>query len=318
MRLCRFIQGGAEHAGLYLDDVIVPLDMAAALYSEATGINLVLPPDNELVQYLPPSGPHFAAAHEVAAWVDGHPDAVRAKGLSTDEVELRAPIPRPNKLFLLAGNYAAHIQESGGNAVERAQTFPYVFMKPISTTINHPGAQVVIPAVSPDHVDWEAELGVVIGKEAKGVSEAEALGYVAGYTVVNDISDRKYRPNPGRQERPKDGFFDWLHGKWHDGFCPMGPCVISADAVPDPQDFHLTLKVNGDTKQDASTALQIYPVAAVVAFISSWVTLEPGDIISTGTPAGVGNTTGDYLKPGDTVEAAIDGIGILRNHMVSA
>jgi 2-keto-4-pentenoate hydratase/2-oxohepta-3-ene-1,7-dioic acid hydratase in catechol pathway len=143
------------------------------------------------------------------------------------------------------------------------------------------------------------------------VKEADALSVVAGYTVINDISDRKFRPNPQRKKREKDSFFDWLHGKWHDSFCPCGPCILSADALPDPQTLPLRLALNGQTQQDASTALMIFPVAAVVEFISSFVTLEPGDIISTGTPAGVGNAKGLYLKPGDTLEATIGLVGTL-------
>ncbi|MDP6061397.1 MAG: fumarylacetoacetate hydrolase family protein, partial [Pirellulaceae bacterium] len=118
--------------------------------------------------------------------------------------------------------------------------------------------------------------------------------------------------NPGRKERAKDGFFDWLHGKWHDSFCPCGPCVTTPDEIPDPQTLDLKLSVNGKVQQDASTAQQIFPVAAVIEFISSFVTLEPGDIISTGTAQGVGHTTGSYLKPGDQIEASISSIGLLK------
>jgi len=116
-------------------------------------------------------------------------------------------------------------------AAERAETFPYVFMKPPTTTLTDPGKPIKIPAVSPDHIDWELELGVIIGRRAKGVQEADALRYVAGYTVVNDISDREFHPNPQRKVRKNDGFFDWQHGKWHDGFCPMGPCIASASTA---------------------------------------------------------------------------------------
>ena len=140
---------------------------------------------------------------------------------------------------------------------------------------------------------------------------------VAGYTIVNDISDRKFRPNPQRRQRPKDEFFDWLHGKWHDSFCPCGPCVTSADAIPDPQRLTLQLRLNGELRQDSSTAKQVFPVAAVIAFISSFVTLEPGDMISTGTPAGVGNTTGTYLHPGDRLEGTISEIGTLVTPVVA-
>jgi 2-keto-4-pentenoate hydratase/2-oxohepta-3-ene-1,7-dioic acid hydratase in catechol pathway len=145
----------------------------------------------------------------------------------------------------------------------------------------------------------------------------EALDYVAGYTVVNDVTDRKFTPNPGRKARERDKFFDWLHGKWHDTFCPMGPCVLSADAAGDPQAFRLTLTVNGKTKQDGTTAQMVFPVAAVLSFLSSFVTLEPGDIISTGTPSGVGSASGTYLKPGDIVVASIDRIGRLENPIVA-
>ncbi|MCL4691744.1 MAG: fumarylacetoacetate hydrolase family protein [Candidatus Hydrogenedentes bacterium] len=313
MRLCRFERDGEEHAGFYFDDRIVPVGAAVDACEQHTHKRHELPQGSNLVSMLA-CGEHHDAAAAVGDWLSKNLDGVDSLAAST--VRLLAPFPTPRKLFLLAGNYAAHIEEGGGHAVERARTFPYVFMKPV-TTINHPNAPVPIPSVSPDHIDWEAELAVVIGKTAKHVSEADALNYVAGYTVINDVSDREYTPNPGREKRPKDEFFDWLHGKWHDGFCPMGPCVTSAEAIGDPQSLQITLKVNGETKQDASTALQIYPVAGVIEFISRSITLEPGDIISTGTPSGVGAASGTYLHPGDEVEVSIDKIGVLRNHMVA-
>src|SRR5262249_42411875 len=143
--------------------------------------------------------------------------------------------------------------------------------------------------------------------------EADALEYVAGYTVVNDITDRRFTPNPGRKPRERDRFFDWLHGKWHDTFCPVGPCVLTRDALEDPQALSISLTVNGEVKQDGTTAHMVFPVAAVVSFLSRFVTLEPGDIISTGTPSGVGAATGTYLKPGDVIRATIERIGTLEN-----
>ncbi|HEV3120383.1 MAG TPA: fumarylacetoacetate hydrolase family protein, partial [Isosphaeraceae bacterium] len=233
--------------------------------------------------------------------------------IAVEDVRLLVPIARPPKLLLLAGNYAAHIAERGGSTAERDETYPYVFMKPPSTTLTHPGDPIVLPALSCDSIDWECELGVVMGRVCRHVSEDEALEYVAGYTIVNDVSDRKFRPNPGRKPREKDAFFDWLHGKWHDTFCPVGPCILSADSIDDPQTLTMKLTVSGQMKQNASTAQMVFPVAAVVAFLSELMTLEPGDIISTGTPAGVGSATGIYLKAGDTVRAMIDGIGALEN-----
>ncbi len=152
---------------------------------------------------------------------------------------------------------------------------------------------------------------MVIGKKCKGVSERDALKYVAGYTIINDVSQRRFRPNPNRVKREKDAFFDWLHGKWFDTFCPCGPCIISADSVPDPQNLSLELTVNGDVKQKGSTAQMVFPVAAVIEFISQMVTLEPGDLISTGTPAGVGAATETFLKSGDVMRGTIGGIGSL-------
>jgi 2-keto-4-pentenoate hydratase/2-oxohepta-3-ene-1,7-dioic acid hydratase in catechol pathway len=189
-------------------------------------------------------------------------------------------------------------------------------MKPI-TTLTDPGEAVEIPRVSPGAIDWELELAVVIGRRVKHATAASALDYVAGYTVVNDISNRRFRPNPGRTERPKDAFFDWLHGKWFDTFCPMGPCITSADAIADPQTLDLELRLNGEVRQDSSTATQIFSVAEVIEFITQMVTLEPGDIISTGTPAGVGAASGTFLKPGDVLSASIAGIGTLTNPVVA-
>ncbi len=307
MRLCRFEQGGQPAVGFFLDDQIIPLSAAA----EAAGETLEATDD--LLAFLP-HGSQYEAAQRVAEWLAKNESAL--VGISDKDTSILTPIPKPNKLLLLAGNYAKHIEEGGDIAVERAQTFPYVFMKPPSTTLNRHGGDIPIPAVSPDNIDWECELGVVIGKEAKGVTEAEALDYVAGYTVVNDISDRGFRPNPNRKERDRDKFFDWQHGKWHDGSCPIGPCIACRESIPDPQVLPLKLTVNGEVHQHASTAQQIFPVAGVVEFVSAFITLEPGDIISTGTAAGVGHAKGVHLNPGDIVEAGIDGIGVLKNTMV--
>lgn len=318
MRLCRFQGKDRPQVALYDEKFLVPLAAAANAYADATHQKLALPASDELIDYLPPNGKGFDAVGKLAAWVERQGDAVPpAVRVETDSMQLLMPIPRPNKLFLLAGNYNEHITEGGGAATERAETFPYVFMKPPTTTLADPGKEVVIPSVSPASIDWELELAVVIGRRGKHIPESDALKYVAGYTVVNDISDRKFRPNPERKKREKDVFFDWLHGKWHDSFCPCGPCIASADAIPDPQKLKMTLSVSGKQHQNATTAQQIFPVAAVIAFVSNICTLEPGDIISTGTPAGVGNASGTYLKPGDTMEAWIEGIGTLRSKVVA-
>lgn len=318
MRLCRFRHADKTSVGIYEDTRVVPLAAAARAYTDATHENVRLPESSDMLDFLPPTGKGFSAAQKIAAWVERSNGKLPAgTALAAGEVELLVPIPKPNKIFLLAGNYAEHIEEGGGQAAARQETFPYVFMKPPSTTLTNPGKPVVIPAISPGAIDWELELGVVIGRRAKAVKEADALGVVAGYTVVNDISNRRFRPNPERKTRDKDRFFDWLHGKWFDTFCPCGPCITSADAIPDPETLAMKLTVNGEVKQDASTVQHIFPVAALIEFISNICTLEPGDIISTGTPAGVGNTTGTFLKPGDLIEASIASIGTLVSPVVA-
>lgn len=312
MRLCRFTYSGLTRVGFYDDKVVISLAGATEAYARATSEKLDAFGSDNLLEFLPPDGKHFGAVKKVADWLARNENSVPAAAkLAHDAIELLIPIPRPNKLLLLAGNYNEHLREGGGAGTERAETFPYVFWKPPSTTLVDPYKPVVIPKVSPDHIDWELELCIVIGRRARHVSEAEALNYVAGYTVANDISDRQYRPNPDRKPRGNDKWFDWEHGKWHDTFCPCGPCIASADAIPDPQKLKMKLTVSGSVKQNATTGQQIFPVAAVVAFVSDILTLEPGDLISTGTPGGVGNTTGTYLKPGDRIEAWIEGIGTL-------
>ncbi len=313
MRVCRFRHQGEVQTGYYQDACVIPLAAAARQFTETTHRRLELTGGDDLLALLP-HGRAAAAARELYGWVQRQGPALAPEAtLPLEQVELLVPVPHPNKLLLLAGNYAQHIEEGGGVAAERAETFPYVFLKPPTTTLTDPQQPVVIPRISPHAIDWELELAVVIGQQCKAVAEQEALNVVAGYTIINDISNRKFRPNPGRRTRDKDAFFDWLHGKWHDSFCPCGPCITSASTIPDPQTLPLQLSVNGQLRQDASTAQQIFPVAAVIAFISSFVTLEPGDLISTGTPAGVGNTTGTYLQPGDQIEARIGGIGVLKS-----
>ncbi|MHB8972403.1 MAG: fumarylacetoacetate hydrolase family protein [Pirellulaceae bacterium] len=317
MRLCRFVCRGKTSVGIFFDTYVVPIEQAARQYTETTHQRLTIPEGDCLLPFLP-HGATYETARTLAGWIERQGNGLDAQArVSVAEVKLLVPIPRPNKLFLLAGNYADHIREGGGVAAERTETFPYVFMKPAAMTLTHPGDPVVIPAISPGAIDWELELAVIIGRRCKGVAEADALQSVAGYTIVNDISNRKFQPNPGRRPREKDEFFDWLHGKWHDSFCPSGPCVTSADAIADPQNLTLQLRLNGELRQNSSTAQQIFPVAAVIEFLSSFVTLEPGDMISTGTPAGVGDTTGTYLRPGDQLEGTISQIGTLVSPIVA-
>lgn len=315
MRLCRHQHNGSIEIALYTDAGIAPLPRLTA----ELGVSLSAGSSTDLLDYLPPDGKSSHEVQQLAERFKQLPPSDRERlSLPLANAVLRVPIPDPKKVILLAGNYAEHIREGGGEAAERRDTFPYFFWKPPSTTLTHPGDPICIPKVSPDHVDWELELGVVIGRRCHAVSEQDAARYIAGYTVCNDVSDRKFQINPGRKSRDRDRFFDWLHGKWHDTFLPVGPCIASAATLADPQNLPMRLKVNGQVMQDASTAQMIFPVAAIVSILSQFVTLEPGDLIATGTPSGVGNARKPpvYLKSGDVVDAEIVGIGVLHNPVV--
>lgn len=248
---------------------------------------------------------------------------VEAGGEATplESVTLLAPLRRPGKLLALAGNYAEHVKEAslqrgfelGLSDSPRQTTVPRPFLMPTSA-ISGPGDIVPWPAYSKE-VDYELELAVVIGQRARCVAADDALDRVAGYTIGNDISARSVTFKEGRGPRPWDEFYDWLSGKWADGFFPMGPYLVTKDEIADVQNLTMTLKVNGQIRQSANTGQMIYPVADVVSFLSHLMTLEPGDVISTGTPSGVGIATGKFLKGGDVIECTIEGLGTLSNTM---
>ena len=238
-----------------------------------------------------------------------------------EDVTLLAPIPRPGKVLALAGNYGKHIEEAslkrgfklGLSDSPRNTTVPRPFLMP-ATAVTGPDAQVPWPDYS-EQVDHEVELAVVIGREARRVGVDDAPAFVAGYTIANDISARSVTFREGRKERPWDEFYDWLNGKWADGFLPMGPYLVTADEVGDPHNLDISLKVNGEIRQQANTNQMIFGVGAIVSFISHLVTLEPGNVIATGTPAGVAMATGKFLKPGDVIECKIEKLGTLTNTM---
>jgi 2-keto-4-pentenoate hydratase/2-oxohepta-3-ene-1,7-dioic acid hydratase in catechol pathway len=231
-------------------------------------------------------------------------------GVALSSVELLAPMARPPKLLAAAGNYQAHIIEGGAKPVDKSVIVPKLFIKP-STTVHAPGKAITLPSTSNTN-DWELELGVIIGTGGKNIRVEDALSHVAGYTVINDVSARTSQWGvEGRNPGEFDLFFDWLNGKWPDGFAPTGPWVVTADEIPDPQALRMTLKVNGHEHQNASTGDMIFSVAELIAFASRFMTLEPGDTFATGTPSGVGDTTGTYLKDGDVMEAWVERIGTL-------
>lgn len=233
-------------------------------------------------------------------------------------VSLLNPLPKIRNIYCCAGNYYRHVQESGAPRPEKSTHSPRFFLKPSGTLIG-PDEQLRIPPNSPDFIDWECEVAILIGKEGRRLSPEEATSHIAGYTIFNDFSNRRFRLNPSRTEASWDMFFDWLHGKWHDSFGALGPVVVSKDELPsDLNQTRLTLDVNGQRMQDSTLADMIYSPAEIVSFLSQIVTVCPGDLIATGTPAGVAEGgAGPFLKAGDVVEAAISGIGVLKTFVTS-
>jgi len=233
--------------------------------------------------------------------------------LRREDVSLAPPVLRPGKLLCLAGNYRAHIVESGFDAVtEQDVITPQMFLKPATCLIGD-GGEVTLSAANV-RVGWEAELAVVIGRTARRVGPEAAMDHVFGYTILNDLSERGLNSRlQGRRLRERDPFFDWLAGKWFDGFAPCGPWIVTADEISDPHTLGIRLRVNGELRQKGSTSDMIFDIPTLIAEASAIMTLEPGDIIATGTPAGAGIGTGEsFLHAGDQVVCEIDRIGALR------
>jgi 2-keto-4-pentenoate hydratase/2-oxohepta-3-ene-1,7-dioic acid hydratase in catechol pathway len=224
------------------------------------------------------------------------------------DTALMAPIPVPRKnVFCVGRNYAEHIAEG-----ERAQNVkigvtehPVYFTKPPTSIVPPDGDVLIFPSLS-KAVDYEVELAVVIGKAGRNISKAVAYDHVFGYTILNDITARDVQRRHGGQ---------YFKGKGLDGSCPLGPWIVTADAIPDPHDLAIGLTVNGEQRQDGSTSDMIFDIPTLIASLSEGLTLEPGDIIATGTPSGVGYAMDppSFLKAGDTVVCKVSGIGTLRN-----
>lgn len=223
-------------------------------------------------------------------------------------VELLPPVLTPEKILLVAVNYRAH----GTELKTAPPPEPYFFTKFRSCLVG-PSQPIMAPVIS-KRVDWEAELAVIIGRRGKYIRADDAYDYVAGYTVANDVSFRDLQFPPGWPEKLNSLGQNWLKGKALDGALPLGPSMVTGDEIPDPQNLSISLSVNGIKRQDSSTSKMIFGVAHLIEYISSGITLAPGDIISTGTPEGVAAFSGaPYLKDGDVVEASVEGIGTLRN-----
>jgi len=224
-------------------------------------------------------------------------------GLSTEGVKFKSPIASPGKIVCIGSNFHDHIAEM---AIPMTPSYPYSFIKPVNNTVRGSGDPVAVPRKA-KMMDWEAELGVVIGAKCADVSADDALDCVAGYLNFNDLSCRDWL-----ETRPPVGV-DWVQHKAFDGFAPMGPYLVPAQFVRDPQDLPMRLTVNGEVKQNSTTGQMVFGVAAIIEHLTSVMTLYPGDVIATGTPAGVGHGAKppQYLQAGDQVAIEIGALGEL-------
>ena len=264
---------------------------------------------SDLLAWLDMDGPWFRRARETYETLMNDPDQLpraQEKGwlIRREDAYWHAPVPRPGKLICIGLNYRDHAAESKMAIPEK----PVVFSK-FSTAVIGPGEPVVIPSSS-SQVDYEAELAVVIGRSAKNVSVDRALDYVLGYTCFNDVSARDFQFADGK----------WQRGKSCDTFAPMGQTIVTTDEIPDPHKLSIKLLLNGNAMQDSNTDQLIFGVPRLIEFLSETITLEPGDVIATGTPSGVGFARKPpvFLRPGDVMQVHIEGIGELGNPIVAA
>lgn len=281
MKLIRFGDAGRERAGVVLEDGTA-IDVSAVV-ADFTRDTLE------------------TAAERLREWLPQN--AAKAPRVSPGE-RMGPPIADPSKIICIGLNYADHAAESGA----KVPSEPVVFFKS-TTALCGPNDNVIIPLGS-KKTDWEVELAVVIRKRAKRVLENDAADYIAGYAVMNDLSERHY-------QLEREG--QWVKGKSCDTFAPVGPWLVTPDKIPDSANLRLWLKVNGQTRQDGSTSTMVYRVPFLVSYLSQFMTLLPGDIISTGTPPGVGlgMKPPTYLKAGDIMELGIDGLGEQRQQCVA-
>jgi 2-keto-4-pentenoate hydratase/2-oxohepta-3-ene-1,7-dioic acid hydratase in catechol pathway len=289
MKLATYRADGAPRVGLVIDDRI--LDLATASDGRVSLSMRELLGDDEAME----------EAAAIAAGAAGEQATGAACGRPLAEVDLLAPVPRPGKVLCLGLNYRDHAAESGSPVPDE----PVIFAKASSSVIGT-GAPLRLPACS-DQMDYEVELAIVIGRPAKNVSAADAMGCVAGYTVLNDVTARDYQRLRGGGQ--------WTLAKSFDTACPLGPWIVTKDEIPDPHRLPLRSVVSGETMQSSSTEQMIFTVPFIVEYLSACLTLEPGDVIGTGTPPGVGfaRKPPRFLHDGDVVECTVEGIGTLTN-----
>lgn len=292
---------GAARLGVLLDDLVV--DVAAL----ADSMGEVLP--YTMLGLIDAGRPGLALLRACLEEADG--DFAPGSATALANVTLLAPIPRPRKnIFGIGLNYVEHVAESAASldTSKDLPKQPVIFSKPPTTVIG-PGQGIEHNAKITQQLDWEVELAVIIGTTARRVTREAALAHVFGYSVMIDVSARDNR-RAGQ----------WIFSKGQDTYAPFGPCIVTADEIPDPQVLDLWLTVNGVEKQRSNTRHMLFKVDTLISDISSGITLEPGDIIASGTPEGVGagRTPQEWLWPGDTVIACVEGIGTIRHPVVNA
>jgi 2-keto-4-pentenoate hydratase/2-oxohepta-3-ene-1,7-dioic acid hydratase in catechol pathway len=300
MRLATFRTSNGTGVGVVNGDSLLDIGRAALMAGEEPPLEL------RDMQALIEAG--AAGLERVASLVAGAAPQAHAP---LADAELLAPIPRPRRnVFCLGRNYAEHARESLqaiGQPIKLTE-YPNVFTK-ATTAITGPYADIPFDPAVTEELDWEIELAAVIGRAGRHIPAVDALSHVFGYTIMNDVTARDIQHKPGIQ---------WFQGKSLDASSPLGPWLVTADELPNPQSLALTLRVNGAIKQQDSTANMLFDVATVITTLSKVLTLEPGDIIATGTPAGVGfsRRPPEFLRPGDVMESEIEGIGVMRNRVV--
>ena len=302
MRLVTYSRMGVPSIGVEVDTGILDIPDAASYFGRKYHVHGKNFPTTmmDLLQW--EAG--IEVVRQIVARYEKTPLNERIMAYPLDSVTLEAPLSRPGKIIALGKNYLDHIKETGSETPE----FPVIFAKFPSCVIG-PNDSIPIPKIS-NKIDWEVELAIVIGKLCKDVDEKDAVKYIAGYTIVNDVTARDLQRGDGQ----------WIRGKSLDRFCPMGPCIVTQDELGDASGLKLYTKINGVLKQESSTSNMMFNVPQIIAHLSTAFTLEPGDVIITGTPSGVGfvRDPPEYLKDGDKIEQYIEKIGYLHNSVVKS
>jgi acylpyruvate hydrolase len=298
VKLVSYDRSGRTRLGVVLPNHIVDLVTAAQKYAAATQDSVPLEAFADMAAFLSATNGVVATAQKVVEWIQEHD--LDANTIELDSADITVPLARPGKIICAGLNYADHCREQGVDLPES----PVLFSKFTTSLLPHGGQITWSPEIT-QQVDFEAELAVIIGREARYVKEAAAMDYVAAYTIINDVSARDVQFADGQ----------WIRGKSFDTFCPIGPYAVTAAAIADPHDLAIKCRVNGQTMQDSNTGEMIFKIPYLIEYISHFCTLQPGDIISTGTPHGVGvfRDPQVFLKPGDVVEVEVEKIGVLRN-----